>query len=71
MKLWIVGKFVDSSILGTVWLFEGVFDNEDSAVSICTSEYHFVGPCELNQPIVKDEIWPGAYYPLREGKPNG
>lgn len=66
MKLWVVGKTINAT--GTEWQFCGVFDTEEKAIAVCTTEDHFVGPVDLNF-IVPPDItteWPKAYYPLIE-----
>jgi len=47
-----------------------VFDNKDSAVALCTTDEHFVGPMELNEHIETRQEWPGGWWPKLEDEPS-
>lgn len=72
MKLWLVSRFV-----GGVWderkqeygvcEFEivGVYDSEEKALAVCTTDKHVIAPMELNYTFPDERvIIPGSYYPL-------
>jgi hypothetical protein len=63
MEFWIVGKVIDLKHNG--WAFQGIYDDEQKAVANCRTEKYFIGKAMLNNSLPdKDEVWPGAYYPL-------
>jgi hypothetical protein len=67
MKLWIVGKWYETSSNPEIqdWEFSGVFDDEQKAIDQCKDKSYFIGPVELNQILPEEPtIWPGCYYPL-------
>lgn len=65
MELWIVGQINPSNFLE--WEFQGVFDSEEKAVSVCEDENWFIGPAKLNECRPSEsEDWPEAYYPKRK-----
>ena len=63
---WVVGK-IDSLDDFHSWEFCGLYDSEESAVQMCKTDLHFVGPVELNQNLESGVDWPLCYYPLFEG----
>ena len=69
MKIWCVGR-VDTKEHKHAWELCGVFDNKDSAVALCTTDEHFVGPMELNEHIETRQEWPGGWWPKLEDEPS-
>ena len=67
MKLWIVGKFIESTTDGRVWEFAGVFDDKIKAILHAINakdKNHFVGPAELNNGLPEEkQDWKGSFYP--------
>jgi len=66
MKLFIVGKVNERD--HKKWEFQGVFDNEKTAMDRCEDRLWFVAPINLNEyvPTKPTKDWPGAYFPLEE-----
>ena len=64
MSLWVVGKYMASTVSGPVWEFQGVFDHESKAIAACSGPEFFVAPATLNQAITpQTQEWPGMRYP--------
>ena len=64
-ELWVVGKYVAETPDGSVWEFQGIFDDKDMAISRCKNRNWFIGPCILNECFPDEKIaWPGCEYPL-------
>ena len=60
-KLWVVGKVNRENY--KEWEFQGVFDDEQKAASICRDMTWFVAPAQLNECVTTERVsWPGAYY---------
>jgi len=66
-RLWLVGK-IKNDIEYKNWEFEGVFDSEKKALSICASINHFVTEVIVNKDESKMSQDFVGYYPLRERK---
>lgn len=67
MKLWVVGKTVETRPFGSCWFFCGVFSSQPAAVACCTDERHFAAPATLDQPLPNETVnWPGLYYPKQK-----
>lgn len=68
-QLFVVGVAVTADDYDNVtWQLEGVFNDEQLAVENCSTEYHFIIPCTLNN-IIPDPstgLYEGCYYPLRD-----
>jgi hypothetical protein len=62
--VWIVGKYIEKTESGTVWEFEGVFEDQGKAEAACSLPVHFIGPAPINA-LVGDGLWPGCYYPVQ------
>lgn len=68
VMIYIVGRLepVGDKVLLEV---DGVFDNYDRAVEVCTTKRHFIGPVPLNETLPEEGIaWPGMHYPNRRAE---
>lgn len=66
MKIWIVGKVIEFTTYGSVWIFCGAYSDKKKAETHCSDGTYFVGPAEVDQAMPDErEDWPGAYYPRR------
>jgi len=71
--VYIIGRFFAQTAsteheVKTAWEIMGVFEDEDEAKRNCLTENDFVGPLELNKPLIEDctnKPWPGCYYPIK------
>jgi hypothetical protein len=60
--VWIVGRDLGEG----KWSFQGVFSDEDSAVSACFDENYFIAPAVMNNVLpAVDQAWSGLYFPLK------
>lgn len=51
------------------WHIQGIFGQEDIAVSCCIDETYFVGPLPFNACLPHELIeWVGAYFPIKKQK---
>ena len=62
-ELWIVGKFVKPSPMGSVWDFQGIFDSENKAIKACISKDYFYASVELNKTIPDESVEWDVIYP--------
>ena len=74
---WIVGLVRDDPKDGeNTWMVIGVYDAEDRAIEVCTTDDHFVGPLVMNETNnditeldVKCSPWPGLWFPAVGNNP--
>ena len=67
-QLWICGKLIGEwADTGSVWAFQGVFDDEKKADAACKDETYFIFPAILNQELpCEDKVVENARYPRIE-----
>ena len=68
MKLWIVGRYVETKAkewTDIAWHLFGVFDSEDKARNACSTPNDFFAPVFLNERAPEEAVpWPNVCYPL-------
>jgi hypothetical protein len=63
-KLWIVGQLLPDES-DNAWSFQGVFSSEAKANEACLGPEYFIGPANLDAPILDESMpWPEAYRPI-------
>lgn len=68
MKLWVCGQLIGEwSASGSVWAFQGVFDDECKADTACRDETYFIFPANLNEELPHESVLPkDSRYPRIE-----
>jgi hypothetical protein len=71
---WVVGFIKDDPKKEeNTWSVVGVYDSEEKAAKVCTTENHFVGPLVINETNddgdfdfsdVDKSPWPGMWFPF-------
>lgn len=64
-ELWVCGQLKGSyDERGSVWEFQGVFQNEQRAIDACKNENYFIFPVELDKEFPDKSVFlPRTYYP--------
>lgn len=67
-KLWVCGRLIGEwNEEGSVWAFQGIFDDDKKAVAACRDATYFIFSANLNESLPHEDYFPeDGRYPIIE-----